>query len=150
MEQQPGRTKRLVAALRRMDSGERLLMLIRAVRRHLPGDHNYGDPLSIAGDEAPHVIGRGIAAMANERPSALRELGMGALAVTTVLRGEPIRPAVGVPADATVCPLLVRYRIEGQSGYLSDDDVPRSPAEIAAVRGLVVEVHLLSPVPPAG
>ena len=75
---------------------------------------------------------------------------LGALAVATVLRGEPIRPLADVPADATVCSLLVCYRIEGQPGYLSDDDVPRSPAEIAAVRGLVVEVHLLSPVPPAG
>jgi hypothetical protein len=74
---------------------------------------------------------------------------LGALAVATVLRGESIRPAAEVPADATVCPLLVRYRLEGQAGYLTDDDVPHSPAEIAALHGLVVEVHLLSPAPPA-
>jgi hypothetical protein len=74
---------------------------------------------------------------------------LGELAVATVLRGEPVRPAADVPADATVCPLLVCYRIEGQAGYLHEDDVPRSSAEIAALRGLVVEVHLLSPVPPA-
>lgn len=73
---------------------------------------------------------------------------LGALAVATVLRGEPIRPADEVPVDATVCPLLVRYRLDGQTGYLADADVPRSPAGIAALQGLIVEVHLLSPVPP--
>jgi hypothetical protein len=73
---------------------------------------------------------------------------LGALAVATVLRGEPISPAADVPADVTVCPLLVRYRLDGRPGHLDDDDVPRSSAEIAALQGLVVEVHLLSPVPP--
>jgi hypothetical protein len=70
---------------------------------------------------------------------------LGWLAVATVLRDEPIRAAAEVPAGATVCPLLVRYRLEGQDGYLHEDDVPRSSAQIAALRGLVVEVQLLSP-----
>ena len=79
--EQPGRTKRAIAALRRLDSGERLIALARAGRRRLPGDHGYGDPLSLSGDEAPQVIGRGLSTLADERPSALRELGMGALQV---------------------------------------------------------------------
>ena len=78
---EPGRISRTVAALRRLDSGERLIALARAGRRRLPGDHGYGDPLSLAGNEAPQVIGRGLSALADERPSALRELGMGALQV---------------------------------------------------------------------
>jgi len=81
MDDQPGRAKRALAALRRLDSGERLVALARAGRRRLPGDHEYGDPLSLAGDEAPQVVGRGLSALADERPSALRELGMGALQV---------------------------------------------------------------------
>jgi adenylate cyclase len=76
-----GRTRRAIAALRRFDSGERLVALARAGRRRLPGDHEYGDPLSLAGDEPPQVVGRGLSALAEERPSALRELGMGALQV---------------------------------------------------------------------
>jgi adenylate cyclase len=72
---------RTAARLRRLDSGERLIALARAGRRRLPGDHAYGDPLSLAGNEAPQVIGRGLSALADERPSALRELGMGALQV---------------------------------------------------------------------
>jgi len=81
MDDQPGRAKRALAALRRLDSGERLVALARAGRRRLPGDHEYGDPLSLAGDEAPQVVGRGLSTLADERPSALRELGMGALQV---------------------------------------------------------------------
>ena len=81
MDEQPGRTKRAIAALRRLDSGERLIALARAGRRRLPGDHTYGDPLSVTGDEPPQLLGRGLSAIAHERPSALRELGMGALQV---------------------------------------------------------------------
>ena len=76
-----GRTNRVIQALRRLDSGERLIALARAGRRRLPGDHSYGDPLSLTGDEAPQLLGRGLSAIADERPSALRELGMGALQV---------------------------------------------------------------------
>ena len=81
MDEQPGRTKRAIAALRRLDSGERLVALARAGRRRLPGDHTYGDPLSLTGDEPPQMIGRRLSAIADERPSALREVGMGALQV---------------------------------------------------------------------
>jgi adenylate cyclase len=55
--------------------------LARAGRRRLPGDDRYGDPLSLSGDEAPQLIGRGLSALTEQRPSALRELGMGALQV---------------------------------------------------------------------
>ena len=76
-----GRTRRAIAALQRFDSGERLVALARAGRRRLPGDHEYGDPLSLTGDEAPQLVGRRLSALTDERPSALRELGMGALQV---------------------------------------------------------------------
>jgi len=81
MDDEPGRTKRAIAALKRLDSGERMIALARAGRRRLPGDHRYGDPLSLSGSEAPALIGRGLTAVGEERPSALRELGMGALQV---------------------------------------------------------------------
>ena len=80
MESEPqGRARRTIAALKRLDSGERMIALARAGRRRLPGDHRYGDPLSLSGSEPPALIGRGLTAMGEERPSALRELGMGAL-----------------------------------------------------------------------
>jgi|SRR5436190_11737474 len=86
---EPGRTGRAIAAtgaaLRRLDSRDALVALARASRRRLPGDRNYGDPLSLSGDEAPQLIGRGLAAMTDERPSAVKELGMGALQVWQAL-----------------------------------------------------------------
>ena len=81
MDDRPGRARRLLAALRRLDAGERAVAVARAARRRLPGDHRYGDPLSLAGDEPSQLLGRGINALAEERPSALREVGMGALQV---------------------------------------------------------------------
>jgi adenylate cyclase len=68
-------------AVRRLDAREGLIGLAKAGRRRLPGDHRYGDPLSLSGDDAPQLLGRRISALADERPSALRELGMGALQV---------------------------------------------------------------------
>ncbi|WP_354699905.1 hypothetical protein DSM112329_00164 [Paraconexibacter sp. AEG42_29] len=51
------------------------------LRRTLPGDSRYGDALSTA-NQLPHdLIGRELVAMSAERPSAVRELGLGALQV---------------------------------------------------------------------
>jgi adenylate cyclase len=83
-----GRWRGLAAvgsAFRRLDSREALVALARAGRRRLPGDSRYGDPLSLSGDEAPQLLGRGISALAEERPSAMRELGMSALQVWQAL-----------------------------------------------------------------
>jgi adenylate cyclase len=77
--------RRLADALTRLDSGRNLVELARAGRRRLPGDHRYGDPLSLSGDEAPQFIGRSIATLAHERPSAMRELGLSALQVWQAL-----------------------------------------------------------------
>ena len=48
-------------------------------RRVLPGDDRYGDPLSTAGEGLPGRVGRAVADLRAERPSALRELSLGAL-----------------------------------------------------------------------
>ena len=117
----------------------------RRTRRHVCGSANTLTALGVRVD----VLGPATPWPRTRWVVATSPLGtLGTLAVATVLRGEPVRPAVDVPGDATVCPLLVCYRLDGR--YLSEDDVPRSLTEIAALRGLVAEVHLLSPVPPAG
>jgi adenylate cyclase len=76
-----GRLARAGDAIRRLDSGDAIVALARASRRRLPGDSRYGDPLSLTGDDAPQVLGRRLGALADQRPSALREVGMGALQV---------------------------------------------------------------------
>ncbi len=75
------RTRRVLDALRRFDSRGELVALARAGRRRLPGDSRYGDPLSLTGDDAPGVLGRGMTALGDARPSALREVGLSALQV---------------------------------------------------------------------
>lgn len=58
-----------------------LVELLRGLRRHLPGDSLFGDRLSVAGGPGPTRMGRRIAEIAGERPSVLREAGLGALQV---------------------------------------------------------------------
>ncbi len=73
--------RKIAAAVKRADRRPRLVTTAQLVRRLLPGDSEYGDPLSTAGEEAPHAIGRRLSALSEERPSALGELGLGALQV---------------------------------------------------------------------
>ncbi len=56
-----------------------LVKAAKALRQALPGDADYGDPLSVAGAEPAHKLGKRLADMAAEKPSAMHELGMGAL-----------------------------------------------------------------------
>jgi hypothetical protein len=61
---------------------------------------------------------------------------LGDLAVSTAVRGAT--------DDGTViCPVAVRYRVEGRPGYLRHHEVPQRTAAILALHGLVVEVHCL-------
>jgi adenylate cyclase len=83
--EKPRRTKRLAAALRRLDSRPGLLKAAESMRGLLPGDRHYGDPLSVAGSEPMQLIGQRLAALTAERPSALREVGMSALQVWQAL-----------------------------------------------------------------
>jgi adenylate cyclase len=70
---------RAVEALRRFDGNAGVVKAAQALRRRLPGDRAYGDPLSVAGDEPPQLIGQRLAAAMNARPSATREVGFGVL-----------------------------------------------------------------------
>jgi adenylate cyclase len=84
-EQDAGRRRRLGEALRRLDADPRLQRMARALRDRLPGDALYGDPLSVAGDDPAGVLGRRLATLSSQRPSALREAGFGALQVWQTL-----------------------------------------------------------------
>lgn len=64
---------------------ETLAKLARGARRILPGDSEFGDPLSTSGDEASQQLGRRIAEISTDRPSVLRELGLGTLQVYEAL-----------------------------------------------------------------
>jgi adenylate cyclase len=80
-----GRWERTRIRLRDLDSRPGLIRSAKALRKLLPGDDDYGDPLSVGGGEPPHVIGQRLAAMTAERPSALREAGLSAVQVWQAL-----------------------------------------------------------------
>ncbi len=55
------------------------------MRRILPGDSSFGDPLSTSGDGPSQLLGRRLSEVSTDRPSALREVGLGALQVYEAL-----------------------------------------------------------------
>src|SRR5256714_3304237 len=84
-EDDNGARGRFVEALKRFDAHPRLIRAAQAARGMLPGDKSYGDPLSVAGSEPPQLIGQRIADLTNDRPSAIRELGLSTLQVWQAL-----------------------------------------------------------------
>jgi adenylate cyclase len=76
-----GKIAKLAAALRRTDERPKLLLAAKLARELLPGDSDYGDPLSTAGSQPSQQLGRRLSALTAERPSVLGEIGLSALQV---------------------------------------------------------------------
>jgi adenylate cyclase len=79
------RVARLRSAAVSVDSRPGLLAVTRRLRRRLPGDERFGDPLSIAGETPVQVIARGVSALPSERESVVKELGLTGLQVWQAL-----------------------------------------------------------------
>lgn len=75
------RMARLRQAAERVDTNPSLLAVARRMRRRLPGDERFGDPLSTAGRSAVQVVARGVSALGPERESVVQELGLAGLQV---------------------------------------------------------------------
>jgi hypothetical protein len=71
---------------------------------------------------------------------------LGDLALSIAVPRTPVITGRALPAGAVVCPVVLRYRTA--AGYLGKDEVPRTFAEVAAARDLVVEVHRLPALSP--
>jgi adenylate cyclase len=84
-EDESGKTKATLARVVQTDTNPQLLKIARWVRQRLPGDSDLGDALSTAGDEPSLVIARRLSELGTERPSATREIGLGALQVWQAL-----------------------------------------------------------------
>jgi adenylate cyclase len=65
----------------RVDSHSSLLKATRRLRRELPGDEQFGDPLSTAGRQPVEVLGRTVSSLQADRKSVLQELGFAGLQV---------------------------------------------------------------------
>ena len=80
-----------VGWMRRTNNSRRVIDAIRRARRALPGDPEFGDPLSTAGDGGPRAAARAADRLMGDRAS--REVSLGALqvwqALTEWFSGEP-------------------------------------------------------------
>lgn len=74
-----------VAWLNRTTNDVRVVDLVRRVRRVLPGDPEFGDPLSTAGDGGPQAAARAADRLMGDRSAASREVSLGALQVWQAL-----------------------------------------------------------------
>jgi adenylate cyclase len=77
----PARLARLRRAAANLDTQPNLLAAARRLRRQLPGDDRFGDPLSTAGVAPVEMIARGVSTMQPERDSLAKELGLAGLQV---------------------------------------------------------------------
>ena len=81
-----GRLQRLREAAIRLDSHPAVLGAVEKLRRRAPGDAKFGDRLSSEGGRNPAaLVARGVSALEPDRPSALHDLGLGALQVWQTL-----------------------------------------------------------------
>ncbi|HZU46827.1 MAG TPA: adenylate/guanylate cyclase domain-containing protein [Mycobacterium sp.] len=84
--------------LRRTNESPGIVEMIRRARRALPGDPNFGDPLSTAGEGAPRAAARAAGRVLADRGAASREVGLGALqlwqALTEAVSRRPANPEV--------------------------------------------------------
>ncbi len=84
-EEEAGKTKAALDRLARTDASPQFMKVARWVRQRLPGDAELGDALSTTGDEPSLLIAKRLSELGAERPSATRELGLGALQVWQAL-----------------------------------------------------------------
>lgn len=73
--------KKVAGRAQAVDQSPGLVKAARRARQLLPGDAEFGDPLSTAGSEQPQVVGRRLSVLTAERPGLLRETGLSALQV---------------------------------------------------------------------
>src|SRR4051794_7659725 len=75
------RMARLREAAVRVDTHPVVLSAVERLRKRAPGDAKFGDRLSTTEQTPSARVARGVSALEPDRPSALKEFGMGALQV---------------------------------------------------------------------
>jgi class 3 adenylate cyclase len=93
IEDRRGPAQAVTGWLRGTNRNPDLIDLIRRARRALPGDPEFGDPLSTAGDGGAQAAARAADRLLTDRDAATREVGLGALqlwqAITEKVSGRP-------------------------------------------------------------
>lgn len=81
----PNKAKAALDRVMQSDANPQFMKVARWVRQRLPGDSELGDALSTTGDEPSLLLARRLSELGADRPSATRELGLGALQVWQAL-----------------------------------------------------------------
>jgi adenylate cyclase len=131
------RVTRLRGAVRRLDMQPTLLAAARRLRRRLPGDERFGDPLSTAGETAVQVVARGVSALRPERESLVGELGMAGLQIW-----QSVSEAAGRGRGELEMALLFTDLVGFSSWALKAGDAPA--LELLREVGIVVETAVLA------
>ncbi len=76
---QPSPARRVVTGVREADRRPAVVDAVRRIRRVLPGDPGFGDPLSATGRHGTATIARLADRLFDEQPRASKEVGLGAL-----------------------------------------------------------------------
>lgn len=96
---QPGNPgKGPIAWLKKTNRNPGVVGLIRRAREALPGDPDFGDPLSMGGEGGPQAAARAADRILRDREAATREVGLATLQVWQALTER----VAGRPADSEV------------------------------------------------
>jgi adenylate cyclase len=131
------RISRLRSAAARLDTQPSLLAAARRLRRGLPGDARFGDPLSTAGPTAVQVVARGVSALRPERESVVQELGMAGLQIW-----QSVSEAAGRGRGELEMAVLFTDLVGFSSWALKAGDAPT--LELLRDVGTVVETAVLA------
>lgn len=131
------RFARVRGALIRLDSRPGLLKAVRRLRRRLPGDERFGDPLSTAGVRPVEVLARGVSTLSPARDSLAQELGMAGLQVW-----QSLSEATGRGRGEQSLALMFTDLVGFSSWALSAGDV--AALELLREVGRVVEAAIHS------
>ena len=86
--------------LRNTNANPNVVDFIRRARRALPGDPDFGDPLSMAGEGGPRAAARAADRLLRDRDAATREVSLAGLqvwqALTEVVSRRPANPEVTI------------------------------------------------------
>jgi adenylate cyclase len=129
------RFSRVREELIRVDTQRGLLGAVRGLRRRLPGDEQFGDPLSTAGVRPVEVLARGVSALSPERESVAHELGMAGLQVW-----QSLSEATGRGRGEQSLALLFTDLVGFSSWALEAGDAPA--LELLREVGRVVEASI--------
>jgi class 3 adenylate cyclase len=96
----PASLRSVAGWLRGTNQSPGVIAVVRRARRVLPGDPDFGDPLSRAGDGGPRAAARAAGRLLGERGGASREVSLGALqvwqALTEAVSRRPVNPELTI------------------------------------------------------